>query len=61
MSEYIPESFDVTDEMIDAGVDAIQRRGIGIDESIPVLRDALRVVFLEMVGAFHLSRKSGAK
>lgn len=61
MSEYISKEFEVSDGVVEAGVIALQRRGIGIDESMPVLRDALRAVFLEMVEASRLSQKTEAK
>lgn len=61
MSEYIPKDIEVSDEMIEAGVTALQRCGIGIDESMPVLRDALKGVFLEMVEASRLSQRTAAK
>jgi hypothetical protein len=61
MSEYIPNDIEVTDEMIEVGVAALQGRGIGIDESMSILRYAVRAVFEEMAEVSRLSRKTEAK
>jgi hypothetical protein len=61
MSEYIPDDIEISDEMIEAGVTALQRRGIGMDEPMFILRDAVRIVFEEMADVSRLSRKTEAR
>jgi hypothetical protein len=50
---------EITPEMIEAGIEALQRRGFGNDgDSINSLQSAVSAIFLAMVESSHLFRQS---